>query len=94
MINLFPKIISKCCAYFLIFASSLSSAKSDLAMVYELALSNDPNIKASKANYLANSEIKIKQDHYYYQIYKQMQVIQKQTKKVKVGDTTLPLLLS
>ena len=58
MINLFPKIISKCCAYFLIFASSLSSAKSDLALVYELALSNDPNIKASKANYLANSEIK------------------------------------
>ena len=58
MINLFPKIISNCCAYFLIFASSLSLAKSDLAIVYELALKNDPNIKASKANYLANSEIK------------------------------------
>lgn len=58
MINFLKKNKINFSVLCLLFASSLSVAEWDLTSVYELALENDPNIKASRANYLANSEVK------------------------------------
>ena len=58
MINFFSRNKYHLLTYFLFLISSLSMAESDLTSVYKLAIQNDPNIKASKANYLANIEVK------------------------------------